>query len=364
MSLLSRRRSPLRLAALLLVVAASLAAAEPAHAQTTPPPTTPGSTPAGGGQTAGSTVPDQIPLVESWSLSPSGNRGNLTYTANTGAVLKDKVVLANYGNVFLDVYVYPTDAYNDAAGDFAVLETAKKPVDVGTWVKLAQQHFTVPPRKQFVIPFTIRVPKAATYGDHVGGIMASVKALSTGPSGGTVELDRRTGTRLYVRVSGKLNPHLTVANLSMDYHQSVNPFSGSATVKYRVNNDGNVRLGGSQKVVIEGPLGVGGTSLTMKDLPELLPGQHVDLEANLTGVPALFFNTASVKIEPKGATDVGAPVVATTTATSFAPPITLLLVALIVVLLVLVRRARKRSRLASASGPKAEPSGVREPQTV
>jgi hypothetical protein len=349
-------------AALLLLGVASLASTAPAHAEQAPPTTTPPAK--GGSQKDGSNGGNQVPLVESWSLSPSGNRGNLTYTANTGNVIKDQIILANYGNVYLSVYVYATDAYNDAQGDFAVLETAKKPVDVGTWVKVAQQRFTVPPRKQFVIPITIRVPKAATYGDHVGGIMASVKALSTGPSGGTVELDRRTGTRLYMRVSGKLNPHLTVANFSMDYHQSINSFSGSATVKYRVNNDGNVRLGGGQKVVVEGPLGIGGSSLTLKDLPELLPGQHLDVEAQLTGVPALFLNTASVKIDPHGASDVGAPVVATTSTTNFAPPITLLLVGLIVVLLLLIRRARKRSRAAAQPSTDSNPAETREPQTV
>jgi hypothetical protein len=179
-----------------------------------------------------------------------------------------------------------------------------------------------------------------------------------------VELDRRTGTRLYMRVSGKLNPHLTVSNFSMDYHQAVNSFSGSASVKYRVNNDGNVRLGGSQKVVVEGPLGIGGTSLTLKDLPELLPGQHLDVDAHLSSVPALFVNTASVKIDPHGASDVGAPIVASTSTSNFAPPITVLLVGLIVVLLVLVRRARKRSRQADPAGAEAARADVREPQTV
>jgi hypothetical protein len=362
MSLTPRIRSTVRLAALLLVGVLPLAAANTAKAENAPPTTAPSKTGgSGNGQQGGG---NQIPLVESWSLSPSGNRGNLTYTADPGGVIKDQLVLANYGNVYLNVYVYATDAYNDAQGDFAVLETAKKPVDVGTWVSLPQQHFTVPPRKQFVIPITIKVPKAATYGDHVGGIMASVKALSTGPSGGTVELDRRTGTRLYMRVNGKLNPHLTVSGLSMDYHHSVNSFSGSAKVKYRVSNDGNVRLGGSQKVVVEGPFGLIDSGKTLKDLPELLPGQHLDVEANLDGVPALFFNTASVKINPQGATDVGAAVVSTTTATVFAPPVTLLLIGLIVVLLLLIRRARRRARQPQDAASGSGTTEALEPQPV
>jgi hypothetical protein len=362
MSFLPRIRSTVRLAALLLVSALPVVAVAPVHAENAPPTTAPSKS--GGGDDGGKGNGNQVPLVESWSLSPAGNRGNLTYTADPGGTIKDQLVLANYGNVYLNVYVYATDAYNDAQGDFAVLETAKKPVDVGTWVSMPQQHFTVPPRKQYVIPITIRVPKAATYGDHVGGIMASVTALSTGPSGGTVELDRRTGTRMYLRVNGKLNPHLTVSGMSMDYSHSVNSLSGSAKVKYRVSNDGNVRLSGSQKVVIEGPFGVVDTTKTLKDLPELLPGQHLDVEAKLDGVPALFFNTASVKINPIGATDVGSPVVAATTATVFAPPITLLLVGLIVVLLVLVRRARRRSQQPVSASATADATNEREPQTV
>ena len=123
-----------------------------------------------------------------------------------------------------------------------------EPVDAGSWVKIPQENLTLPPGKQATIPISIDIPADASPGDHVAAILASSRAEGTGPDGKVIALDRRTGTRLYVRVAGPVEPKLNIEGVSVNYSPSLNPLSGSATVTYTVANRGNVRLGGTSSV--------------------------------------------------------------------------------------------------------------------
>jgi hypothetical protein len=110
-------------------------------------------------------------------------------------------------------------------------------------------------------------------------------------------------------------------------------------VTFRVENRGNIRMAATPSVAVGGPFGLLGSSVTLPDIPQLLPGERVDLTAELTGVPALVLNSTEVKLVPIGTA--GAATV-TSSDTTFAPPLALLLVLLAVVLLVLALRARRR----------------------
>ena len=98
-----------------------------------------------------------------------------------------------------------TDAFNDDAGEFALLETSVAPVDIGAWVTFEnganRLQFDLAPGESRLVPFTVSIPAEATPGDHAGGIAASVQSPS-----GQVTLDRRLGTRMYLRVSGESKP--------------------------------------------------------------------------------------------------------------------------------------------------------------
>jgi hypothetical protein len=83
----------------------------------------------------------------------------------------------------------------------------------------------------------------------------------------------------------------------------------------------------------------------MPDISELLPGESLDLTAEVADVPALMFDKTVVKLVPIGAD--GATTV-TATDLTFAPPIGLLLVLLAGLLFLMAVRARRRR-----TGPKA-----------
>lgn len=307
-------------------------------------------------------------IVESWALAPTGsldpneagNRPSLSYDLDPGATITDSVTLYNYGNVPLTFRIYATDAFNNSAGQFDLLPGTETPTDVGSWITMPLEYIDVPPRKQAVIPIVLKVPADATPGDHVGAILASSDAQGEGPDGATVSVDRRTGTRMYVRVAGDLVPELAIENVKTTYEPSLNPLSGTAKVTYRIQNRGNVRLGGSYRLSISGPFGVAKKRIAAEDLVELLPGEGVTLTAEFDNMPATVLAFTDVRVEPLDS-DAGAELSVTSRrAITFAPPISLVLLVLAVWMALRARRAYRRHR--AAATPTREDTRVLEPQ--
>ena len=263
--------------------------------------------------------------------------------------MKDAVTLYNLSNVQLTFQLYATDARNTEDGGFDLLPKATKPTDVGTWVTMPQSAITLAPRTQATLPITINVPDTATPGDHVGGIVASSPTVGLGPDGKTVLLDRRTGPRIYLRVAGPLNPHLTVEKLKVSYHPALNPFSGSADVTYRIANRGNVRLQGTQQVSASGVLGVLGGGKHKSKVPEILPGQSIPMHFKLTGVGAAFLDFGNVRLTPQAIGGTGAGSASSWRALTLALPYTIIVLLLSAWLLARARRAYLRRNRGPAS---------------
>jgi hypothetical protein len=293
-------------------------------------------------------------IVHSWALAPAGNdvnggvgnRPDLSYVADPGSVIEDAVTLFNLSNVPLTFEVYATDAFNDPNGDFALLGTAEAPTQVGTWVGIGGRQVPVPARTQVTIPITITIPESARPGDHVGAILAANEAISAGEDGQQVTLDRRTGTRLYVRVNGPLVPELAIADIETDHAGSLNPLSGATTVRYTIENRGNVRLGGTARATVSGPFGLGERRGLGREITELLPGESITVEEQFDDVPTLGVVVTRVQLEPS-AGDADTFTATSRTSRTQALPIGVLLAFLAVVFGWLAVRAFRRHRAAA-----------------
>ena len=314
-------------------------------------------------------------IVHSWALAPAGsdnpdeagNRSNLSFTGDPGSEVPDAVTLYNFSNQQLNFSVYSTDAFNNAEGQFDLLPGTEEPTDVGTWVSFAQDFVTVAACEQVTIPITLTIPDNATPGDHTGAVLASNEAVSSGPQGDLVTLDRRTGTRLYVRVGGPLRAELAIEELSTNYRSALNPLSGAASVSYRIQNRGNVRLSGKHSVSVSGPFGLAKKQVASADFPELLPGQGVNITTIVDDVPAFGLAFTTVAIESAADGDGVVAGESSRKATTFAPPIAGLLVLLFLLFGLLARRARSRHRSVDATPeyvliPQAELASIPERQ--
>lgn len=312
---------------------------------------------------------DEQGIVHSWALAPAGNgeqggnRPNLSYSGAPGDVIEDAITLYNLGTEDLPFRVYSTDAYNDEDGAFTLLVGDEVPSDAGSWITLDAEEIVVPAGKQATIPFTLTIPEGAAPGDHAGAVLASSPTVGRGQQNEVITLDRRTGTRLFVRVSGPLEPLLSVERLSTDYSGSANPLAGSATVTYRIENRGNVRLNGTAETSVSGPFGLGRQAAPPQAFEELLPGEGFDVTVALDDVPALVSLNSEVTLTDLSGGD-GEPLDdVQRSARSLALPVAVLLILLLAILAALSVRMVRRHRQQPASMPPSS-APVRELESL
>ncbi|WP_329138866.1 DUF916 domain-containing protein [Streptomyces sp. NBC_01476] len=300
-----------------------------------------------------------------WSVTPADNklgtgRPHFTYTLPQGTRITDAVDIANRGDRPITLRVYASDAFTTPTGGLDLLPAGRGPTDVGSWIAPRTSTLTLAPQQSRTVSFTVTVPSGATPGDHTGGIVTSLVTSGTGDG---VTLDRRLGSRVYLRVPGVLTPSLRVSSVHARYDGTANPVGiGRTHLTYTVTNNGNIRLTARQQVRISGLFGALSGSTALPDLPELLPGDALTRTAVVGGVWPAGPLQATVSLRPLPATDGSGqaqpqpttlPVTASGHTTVWAWPWALLAVA--AVLAVVVRgqvwlRRRHRRKVAAAIG--------------
>ncbi|AEB44439.1 WxL protein peptidoglycan domain-containing protein [Micromonospora maris] len=295
------------------------------------------------------------PSAVTWGVAPSSAKGpngrpTFAYKLDPGATLTDYVAVTNHSPRPLTLNLYASDAFTTAQGGFDLLAGGQQPTDVGAWVRLTQGRVTIPSMSRLNVPFTLTVPDNATPGDHAGGIVASLAATTADAQGNQVAVDHRVGARIYLRVTGELQPALTVEELRVQHSGSLNPLGGGTlTATFTVRNTGNVRLTGRPTLGVAGPFGLGRRSIDAADLPEILPGGGLTTTVRMTGVPPLFRLTASGAVTPAAVGDQvldPPPAVATARTSIWAVPwpqlVLLALLALVGFAVIAARRRRAR----------------------
>lgn len=297
------------------------------------------------------------PSALTWALGPVNkdgeNRALFQYNVNPGDVISDAVSLKVIGSSPISFDVYGSDAFLGETGGFDVLPAAKPSRDVGSWVELKQDQLKVNGEDTVEIPFQITVPDNAIPGDHVGGIVTSVSSDVRTDDSGTVRLDRRLGTRIYLRVAGALAPSVQIGSPTVKYKASGNPVAGGRTeVTYTMTNTGNTRVQARRAVEVGGL--IGGT-LKTKNLPELLPGSALTFTDSLSGPRFPGPLTATVKIEPRlqleGELPTSSFTAASASASAWALPWMQLGALFVLILIVSGATAARRRAAASAEEP-------------
>ncbi|BCB79532.1 hypothetical protein GCM10022251_42210 [Phytohabitans flavus] len=286
--------------AVFLASTASAAAAAPVARPPVPvaAPAPSPSPPAGQGPQS---TPPSGEAVTRWAVSPANAKGpdgrtRFSYEGlQPGAVVSDFVSITNLSTVPVTFRVYAADGITTPEGAIGVATADVKATDVGAWTRLPHASLRVPPRTRVVEPFTITVPRNATPGDHVGGVIASITQRVPGTQVGR---ESRIAVAAYLRVAGPLTAALGVEAVSTTYDGTANPFGGGgATIAYTVRNTGNVRLSGAQAVSVTSPFGTEAET-TPATLEELLPGDAVRVTARMTGVLPAGPLKAHVKVTP------------------------------------------------------------------
>jgi hypothetical protein len=356
-----RRLAPLRLILLtglvFVAVAATSASATPT-ASSSSPSSASGSAKAPSSANKNDVTFGAQPASLRKSVVAPDSRPYFYYGVTPGSSLTDHIAILNYSTKPLTLNIYATDALNTDAGGFGLLDASKKPTDAGSWVSVGSHIVTVPARTidkktsrsnvgSVVLPLTLRIPANASPGDHVAGVVASLDSIGKNAKGANVRLDQRVGSRMFIRVAGPLHPNLSVENLHVVYHASLNPLvGGSATLTYTVHNRGNVKLGARQQAGVRGLFGLSSQASKMPDIPLLLPGNSVRQSVTVQGVIPQIQMTASVTlIALKLPGDVDGPIANSTASVHFWawPWLPIAVVVLLIIGGWIVARKRRRS---------------------
>ncbi|GAA4581442.1 hypothetical protein GCM10023194_12680 [Planotetraspora phitsanulokensis] len=292
-----------------------------------------------------------------WTVRTASNgfgadRSSYSYDVNPGGLIKDAMVVANRSKTPLTLTVYAADGFTTDTGQLDLLTKDKKSVRIGAWVHADRGSVTVQPGKTVQVPFTVTVPGNATPGDYVGGVLTS---LTQADEAEGINVDRRLGIRVKLRVSGELKPNLSVEDFDVDYSGTFNPFgTGDATITYTIHNTGNAMLSAQQAVSVSGPFGWLRTDASkLTSPPELLPGESWKVKVPVHGVAPAVDLAATVTLTPlitdaAGSTSALKPI--QITAHGWAVPWTLsvlviVLIAAVVLAILLTRRNRVRRKL-------------------
>lgn len=302
---------------------------------------------------AGAADGDVAWTVRTASNGYGADRSSFSYAVNPGGKVEDAMVVANRGTAPVDLATYAADGFTTDKGRLDLLPADKKSRAIGVWAHAGHDRVVVKPGQTVEVPFTLTVPANATPGDYVGGILTS---LTQGDQAQGINVDRRLGIKIKLRVGGALKPALAVEDLHISYGGTLAPFSkGDATVSYRVHNTGNAILTARQSVRVKGLFGwfttPGGKTAAP---PELLPGESWKVTVPVHDVAPAVRLAATVTLTPlftdaSGSTTQLKAVHAT--AHGWAVPWTLSLLVVVVLALavaafLLTRRTRAKRKVA------------------
>jgi hypothetical protein len=295
------------------------------------------------------------------SLGKNDPRSYFSYEMGVGGIYIDKAAVLNYGTVPLNLSIFAADLGNGDNGAIAVGLQGQPQRDAGTWVALPAKNLVVqvPARTrvgpgEVLVPFRITVPRNATPGDHGAAIVAVLSTIGKNPKGQNVRLDQRVASRIYLRVKGPLHPALAIEDLTVRYHQSLNPLKGgSATVSYVVHNIGNIRLAAKQAVAVTGMFGTKSKVVTPGDVQLLFPEARQRITVKVSGVFPAIMEDSKVSVTPQLFQDQQPMPLPTATATKGFSAIPWVLIALLAAVLLLIAAIWWLRRRASRRPPRS-----------
>jgi hypothetical protein len=231
-----------------------------------------------------------------WTVRTASNaygsdRSSYSHAVNPGGQVKDGMVVANRGKTPLNLAVYAGDGFTTGDGQLDLRTKDQQSVGIGAWLHAGTATVAVQPGQTAEIPFTLDVPANATPGDYAGGI---VTALTQPDTAQGINVERRLGIAVKLRVGGALHPALAIEHLGVEFT------GGDASVTYTIHNTGNAILSAEQSVTVAGPFGLlPGAVGAVQAPPQLLPGETWKVTVPVHDVTRAGWLTATASLTPR-----------------------------------------------------------------
>lgn len=217
---------------------------------------------------------------EAWSVSTvdgelGEGRPNFEYALGPGETVTDAMLVKNTGTEPLRLRIYAADAFTTSSGAIDILKAGEPSLDAGLWTEPATEFIEIAPGESEEVPFTIAVPDGALPGDHSAAIVAS---LLEEQDGSQVQVERRLGLRISIRVPGEMTADVALEAVDAAYAATWNPFDpGRVQVTYQLTNNGNTRVNVLDDLRVSGLLGMFPGAVIGTDVTDLLPGSSVQV---------------------------------------------------------------------------------------
>ena len=330
----ARRRAPIgrKLAALALTLMAGLALTGPAA--------------------AADTQPDEGTVR--WSVAPADTEGRdgrrvINLDLEPGATTEDRILVENLSSREVTFAITANDGYRTKSGSFDAMPSHHVPEFGGAWIKLPQDSVTLDGGEKIILPFQVEIPENATPGDHIAGVMASIRTEATSQN---VAMESRMGVRVNIRVAGEVSAVASVDGVTAEYEMNWNPFApGRVTLAGDVANSGNIRFVGRLGAEAQGS---GPGDVEALEQLEFLPGETRRMTASVEQVWPLGPITVTYRAlrevveAPNGTGNdvtIGEVVGEVTVWAVPWPQLIVLVLLVLLVAAVLLRRRAKRRRL-------------------
>jgi WxL Interacting Protein, peptidoglycan binding domain len=197
------------------------------------------------------------------------SRAYFDRTVAPGGTFSDDVVVANPSGSPITLLVYPVDGLTGQTTGSVYANRGQPLRRAGAWVTPASSSITVPAGTQLDVPFTVRVPSAATAGDHLAGIAFEEATAQVSTGSFRIRQVIREVIGVLVRVPGPAAPWLRVGTLAL---QTL-PGSGLAAVQVPLANAGGALCKPRLAVSI---VSRRGTERLVRQLDTVLPHDAVD----------------------------------------------------------------------------------------
>jgi hypothetical protein len=293
-------------------------------------------------------------------------RPYFSWSASPGSFLNDEVAFVNFGANPVTITVFVTNAVATPHGGTAFLSKGKAHGGLVAWVKLhlpkGSPVLHLAPHSKIFVPVSAVFPKNAQPGDHVGAIVASLSSVVQSKNHVKVHLVQQVADRIIARISGRLQPRLSVAGMRIAYDDPLNPAATNpATLSFTIVNSGNEVLGGKVSVSVSGLLGSAKNRTDIISVPAMLPGGTDAASVKVDGVYPGFLETGKVNIKPLvpvGQFDQGLKPYSGEVSFWAVPWVPVIIVILIVLIPSGLWYRRRRRRRAGSKAPAGQPSAV------
>jgi hypothetical protein len=193
------------------------------------------------------------------------------YHLAVGQDREDSLTVANDSGQIKSLSLYPVDADATEDGQLAMRNQTEPQRDVGRWIELASSHITLQPAERETVPFRIVIPRDASVGDHIGGIVIQEDQArsETTAQGVHLQILSRLAVRVYETIPGA-----SILQLKVDgYHLNA---ARRLVTHLTLANNGNTTIAPSGQISFNDLLGRPREQLTLPPVV-LLPHHRVRL---------------------------------------------------------------------------------------